>query len=212
MRSDVFISHASEDREAAARVCQMLERGGIACWIAPRDIHPGDSFQDATLKAVVRARAVIVVLSSRTAASPAVLREIEVARGEGIPILPVRIEDAPLRGPLASFIGNVQALDAFRQPLEHYHAALARSVTSLLRERDGSAGAAPSAPSPYADAGPAPSAPPPAARRVDRLGLARALLIGVGLFFALALGGYLAKEHLGVRSSNPPPVGPSTTR
>jgi hypothetical protein len=36
--ADVFISYASTDKAAADSICDTLERGGITCWIAPRDV------------------------------------------------------------------------------------------------------------------------------------------------------------------------------
>ena len=40
----VFISHSSQDRKWAEMACAELERRGIGCWIAPRDITPGTTF------------------------------------------------------------------------------------------------------------------------------------------------------------------------
>ena len=39
----VFISYASQDKAVAEAVCQALEKAGVACWIAPRDVVPGES-------------------------------------------------------------------------------------------------------------------------------------------------------------------------
>src|ERR1051326_8925254 len=41
MAHEVFISHSSQDKTAADRVCSFLEAKGMRCWIAPRDIVPG---------------------------------------------------------------------------------------------------------------------------------------------------------------------------
>jgi TIR domain len=38
-----FISYASQDKPVADAVCQALERAGMACWIAPRNVVPGES-------------------------------------------------------------------------------------------------------------------------------------------------------------------------
>jgi hypothetical protein len=38
---DIFISYSSIDKAAADTVCSVLEKNGISCWIAPRDITPG---------------------------------------------------------------------------------------------------------------------------------------------------------------------------
>jgi hypothetical protein len=38
----VFISYASPDSVVADAVCLALEREGVTCWIAPRDVVPGE--------------------------------------------------------------------------------------------------------------------------------------------------------------------------
>lgn len=38
MAKPVFICHAREDAALAEQVCDFLERQGIPCWIAPRDV------------------------------------------------------------------------------------------------------------------------------------------------------------------------------
>jgi hypothetical protein len=35
--SDIFVSYASPDRDAAFRIVAFLEQNGIRCWVAPRD-------------------------------------------------------------------------------------------------------------------------------------------------------------------------------
>src|SRR5215213_1012674 len=44
---DIFISHSSRDKPAADAVCAALERAGLRCWIAPRDIVPGTDWSAA---------------------------------------------------------------------------------------------------------------------------------------------------------------------
>ena len=41
MPHDVFISYSSKDKNVADAVCAVLERNGIRCWVAPRDVIPG---------------------------------------------------------------------------------------------------------------------------------------------------------------------------
>jgi hypothetical protein len=44
MTRDVFISHAGDDAGVVAEVCALLEKRGLKCWMAPRDValdsHP----------------------------------------------------------------------------------------------------------------------------------------------------------------------------
>ena len=212
MWTDVFISHAREDGEPAERVCRILEDKGIRCWIASRDVAQGSSFDDASLEAATRARVVVLILSSRTGGSRAVLREAEAACRGGTPILPVRIEDVAPTDRLAYLISHIHPFNAFGVPLEHYSDELARRVSSLLwddlllhapasapaREAARPRSVPRAAPPPGFDAA-SPSRHAPS-RPVDRLGLARALLIGVGLFCVLAASMYFSAP------SKPPPL------
>jgi hypothetical protein len=36
----LFVSHVSEDREAAMEIVDELERRGVRCWVAPRNVAP----------------------------------------------------------------------------------------------------------------------------------------------------------------------------
>jgi hypothetical protein len=45
-RSDAFISYASQDATVANAVVAALERRDVRCWIAPRDVTPGEFYAD----------------------------------------------------------------------------------------------------------------------------------------------------------------------
>jgi hypothetical protein len=47
-----FISYASADKAAADSIVAALERAGIGCWIAPRDVVPGVFYADAIVQAI----------------------------------------------------------------------------------------------------------------------------------------------------------------
>jgi TIR domain len=52
MPYDVFISHSSKDKLTADAVCNRLESAGIRCWIAPRDIIPGEGWSAAIMRGI----------------------------------------------------------------------------------------------------------------------------------------------------------------
>jgi TIR domain len=68
MPHDVFISHSSKDKLTADAVCDRLESAGIRCWIAPRDIIPGEGWSEAILRGIGACR-VMVLVSSENATS-----------------------------------------------------------------------------------------------------------------------------------------------
>ena len=50
-------------------VCEALERAGVACWIAPRNVTPGDFYADSIVHAIDSARVAVLVPSRNTADS-----------------------------------------------------------------------------------------------------------------------------------------------
>jgi len=91
---DVFISHAYRDRGIAESICQKLESENITCWIAPRDVAPGEDWTQSVRNAIDSARAFVVVISENANAALHVEREIANAFYARRIILPVRVGGA----------------------------------------------------------------------------------------------------------------------
>ncbi|HEY3268749.1 MAG TPA: toll/interleukin-1 receptor domain-containing protein, partial [Armatimonadota bacterium] len=79
MPHDVFISYSHLDQTIADSVCACLERAGMACWIAHRDIRPGDDWPKAIPPAIEAARIVVLIFSMRANESDYVVREVTLA-------------------------------------------------------------------------------------------------------------------------------------
>ena len=85
MANDVFISYSSTDKAAADAVCATLESRGIGCWIAPRDILPGEDYAAGAGAGAPRQPLDDLSCSRRRAnLSPQVLREVERAVSKGL--------------------------------------------------------------------------------------------------------------------------------
>jgi TIR domain len=136
MQFDVFISYSSHDKSTADAACAALERAGIRCWMAPRDIMPGADWGVAIMDALDTCQAMVLIFSSNANSSPQVRREVERVVGRGIPVIPVRIEDSAPTKALAYFMGPVHWLDALTPPLELHLQRLADSLKSLLAVDD----------------------------------------------------------------------------
>ena len=52
---DVFVSYASQDAAIANAVVLALERDGLTCWVAPRDVTPGALYADGIIRAIAHA-------------------------------------------------------------------------------------------------------------------------------------------------------------
>jgi TIR domain len=129
---DVFISYSVEDKPTADAVCAGLERDGVRCWIAPRDILPSQSWAEAIVEGIADSRLLIVIFSSASNASPQVLREVERAVSKAIPILPFRIEDVLPTRSLEYFLATPHWLDAITPPLERHIQKMVATVKVLL--------------------------------------------------------------------------------
>jgi TolB-like protein len=108
----VFISYAQSDLAVANEVCGALERENLKCWIAPRDVMPGEYYPDAIVHAIDAARTLVLVLSRNSSDSAHVLREVERASSKRHPIIALRIDTAPLPVGLEYFLNMSQWLDA----------------------------------------------------------------------------------------------------
>jgi hypothetical protein len=129
---DVFISYSSHDKLTADAACAALESRGIRCWIAPRDVFPGEEYAASLVRALHECRVMVLVFSSGANRSPQVLREVERAVSRGVPILPLRIEDVPPSEAMEYYISSRHWLDALTAPLEQHLIRLAETVKILL--------------------------------------------------------------------------------
>ena len=134
------------DRVYMAYLQALAGQGGwpLSVWLTPdlKPFYAGTYFPPADrqgragfssiLRAIAKARVVVLVFSAASNTSPQVLREIERAVHNGTAIIPFRIEDVPFNESLEFFISTPHWLDALTPPLEAHAARLAESVKSLL--------------------------------------------------------------------------------
>ena len=132
MPHDVFISYASEDKITADAVCFGLEKEGIRCWIAPRDILPSDNYDDAIIQAIDNARVMVVIFSSNIFQSQYVKSEVEYAFSKNLIIAPFRIEAITPEGGLKLYLGRKHWLDAMTPPLEDHIYKLVTTLRPML--------------------------------------------------------------------------------
>ena len=122
----LFVSHVSEDRAAALDIVKELERRGIGCWIAPRDVRPGRPFDDEIVDAIENSRAILLIFSELCNESEYIRREVTVAGESRKLIIPFRIEDAQPRRGLRVRLSDLHWLDGF--------VARERAIDELIRE------------------------------------------------------------------------------
>ena len=152
MQKDVFLSYAGDDRKFASMVCTTLERRGVSCWMAPRDIPPGAAFDQEILTAITGTSAAVLILSAKTKGSSFVLNEVNRAFSKGKVIFTFRVEDVTPEEPLELYLARYQWIDGFPPPVEEKIEPLAAAILALLSKVPGATPATPgTSKSPRAD-------------------------------------------------------------
>jgi TolB-like protein/cytochrome c-type biogenesis protein CcmH/NrfG len=128
----VFISYASQDTAVADALCEALERAGLACWIAPRNVVPGDFYADAIVQAINACQVLVLVLSESSITSPHVVREVERASAKKRPVISFRIDLAPLPPGLEYFLSASHWLDASAGGAERAFPKLVEAVRGRM--------------------------------------------------------------------------------
>ena len=144
MARDVFISHSAQDKSVAEEVCAALEKSGVTCWVAPRDVRPGRSFPGEITRAIQQSKVMVLIFSRHSNSSEQVLREVQLAVESHLPIIRFRIEDVTLTDDLRYYLSAPHWLDALTRPLSKHIARLEVAVKELLdqsTENEGSSGA-----------------------------------------------------------------------
>lgn len=108
----IFISHSSVDAEGAMKICELLERNGTKCFIAPRDIRSGREYAEELVNGIDHSAAVILLMSDNANHSPHVLREVERAVSKSIPILVYKLEEVALSKSMEYFLMTHQWINA----------------------------------------------------------------------------------------------------
>jgi formylglycine-generating enzyme required for sulfatase activity len=135
----VFISYASEnidsitsDRQVADQICSALESQGIRCWIAHRNILPGNEWLNAIIDAVDQSKIIVLVFSAITEQSQWVKDEITLALNRKIKIIPFRLENVSPQQSLRILDVRCQWMDAFSPPLKKHIENLVKIVSRHL--------------------------------------------------------------------------------
>jgi TolB-like protein/tetratricopeptide (TPR) repeat protein len=178
---DVFVSYASQDATIANSIVGTLEKNGVTCWIAPRDVTPGALYADGIIRAINEAKVLVLVLSASSIASKHVGKEVERASSKGRPIIALKVDATPLTTTLEYFLSESQWIDAAALGMPAALVKLGQAVGQVL--------ASPSAVNPEAGAG-GTSEQPTAVHPTGigkRLALVAAAVVILGIAVSLAV-------------------------
>src|SRR5580692_7000628 len=113
MSASVFISYASQDQKVANTLCKALEGRGFSCWIASRNIAPGENFQIAIVRAIRSAKIMLLVFTGNSNNSDEMAKELALASQSKLIVVPLRIEDVRQNDAFAYEFATRQWIDFF---------------------------------------------------------------------------------------------------
>ena len=113
MSASIFISFAAQDRKVASTICQALESRGFGCWISSRDILPGENFQSAIVRAIRKAKMMLLVFTANSNNSEEMTKELALASQQKLIVVPLRVEDVTPNDAFAYEFATRQWIDFF---------------------------------------------------------------------------------------------------
>jgi hypothetical protein len=132
MAKRVFISHSTNDKHWADSLCNSLESVGISCWIAPRDIQPGQSWAEAIVSGIAESSILLLLLSESSIDSKNVMREVELADGKNKILVTVKLDDIQPSGALEFFLRLPQSVNCFRTDFDRYITSVIQGIAQHL--------------------------------------------------------------------------------
>lgn len=111
MSKDIFISYSRRDQEFVTRLASDLDAHVAGVWLDQSAIRAGQKWHDEILEGIRDCKALVLVLSPDSIASPYVREELDKALALGKPILPVIYRPAEWTDEFAALIKDVQTID-----------------------------------------------------------------------------------------------------
>jgi hypothetical protein len=135
MAHDVYISYSNRDKPIADGICANLEAAGVRCWIAPRDITPGEDWPTSITKAISQSRVMVLVFSADSNSSEDISRELFLAANSKLIIIPFKIEDIEPEPGKQYYLARTHWLDAINPPTQEQIRSLIDSVKAVIPVR-----------------------------------------------------------------------------
>ena len=106
---DVFLSHSSKDKEVVRGVAERLRGDGLRVWFDEWEIRPGDSIPAKIEAGLEHSRVLVLCMSAQAFGSDWAQLEAGTFRfrdplNQHRRFIPLRLDDAPIKGSLAQFL------------------------------------------------------------------------------------------------------------
>ena len=145
--ADVFIAYHEKSAGIIARkIADTLEKNGVSCWYAERDINPGSDFAGVITRAIRDCKIFLIVFNQEACNSRHMESELALAfrrimNYENLTVLPFQIDNYNLKNndALSYYLSRVQIIDGCPPDEEHIRDLAKRVVHMLGREKKTSA-------------------------------------------------------------------------
>ena len=116
----VFVSYSRKDSQTVDDIVARLSEDGMDVWIDREEIKGGELWRAAIVEAVDKAYAFVLMLSPNSVASDNVRKEVDLAEGANIELVPVLLAPAQLPAALRYQLAGIQWIEYYRDPEVKY--------------------------------------------------------------------------------------------
>lgn len=132
MKKQVFVSYTKTDMQVAYGIVDFLEKNGVSCFIAPRDVEGGKAYAAVLMNALEACDLVALIASEATNASEHVLNEVDVIVEKGKTIVPIFLEDFELNADFRYYLGRKQRVVAYPDGIDAYYGKILDTIIEKL--------------------------------------------------------------------------------
>ncbi|WP_407376503.1 toll/interleukin-1 receptor domain-containing protein [Methanobrevibacter sp.] len=135
IQHDVFISYSTANQDIADKIHFTLEKNGLSCWIATKDIPSGRLYIDEIGAGIKSAKMVVLIYSKFSQESKYVKNEIHMAYKYDKPIISFNIDGSEPSEHMGYYLKVMQWLAAYPNP-EDYLEKLVRDAREICDEKN----------------------------------------------------------------------------
>jgi hypothetical protein len=137
---DVFISHSAKDKAVVRPLAERLRNDGVNVWFDEWELKPGDSIPAKLDEGLERSRVLVLCMSVNAFGSDWPQLESVTFRfrdplNKGRRFIPLRLDDAPIKGSLAQFVYIAWLPPVREQEYAKLLEACRPSVASMAKKR-----------------------------------------------------------------------------
>lgn|GEM_PF-5170256 len=134
IKHDIFISYSSKDKEACEQVVQALESQGLKCWMAPRNIVPGDVYASAIIDAISSSKIFLILISEYSNESVQVQKEVDRAVNGQLKIMAFMLKKVELSKALNYYLCDSHWIDGTSNREQAFKLAIDAAKLHILGE------------------------------------------------------------------------------